>query len=587
MLTVRNKIRLGIILVFVVALLAGFLDFPNQFPGYIQSAWNGSIGQFTTENGRKPLSWEELPSFRLGLDLQGGTHLIYEADISEVPGTEQTSALEGVRDVIERRVNAFGVSEPLVQTSRSGDNWRIVVELAGISDVNQAINMIGETPLLEFKKLADPKPTELIDEQKVEIEEYNKIAIEAAEEILAKTLEPDADFAALAQQYSEDPGSADNGGSIGWMEPGKLVLEYEEAIFDQLTVGEITDSIVETAYGYHIIKKEDQKGGLQPDGTDDTQVLSSHILILKKSELDYAVPQEEWEYTGLTGKQLNKAVVQFDPNTNVPEVSLEFNDEGKELFADITEQNIGKVIGIFLDGEPISLPRVNEAIPSGKAVISGAFDIKEAKLLAQRLNAGALPVPINLISQETIGASLGSLSVEKSLRAGLIGLVLIGLFMLLYYRLPGLLADLSLIFYGLVILALFKLIPVTLTLSGIAGFILSLGMAVDANVLVFERLKEELKKGKTLGAAIEDGFIRAWPSIRDGNISTLITCLILMWFSTSLVKGFAITLGIGILVSMFSAMVVTKLLLRFLSQNKFANKIWLYGVNIKRQVLDS
>lgn len=572
MLSSRNKIRLSVLLILIVGFLAGFLDFPNY--------WDSAVDKL---NIGLP-HFYNLP-FHLGLDLQGGTHLIYEADVSQVPSKEQVSALEGVRDVIERRVNAFGVAEPLVQTSRSGNKWRVIVELAGIKDVNQAISMIGETPLLEFKKMAAPKAPELTDEQKQEIEEYNKNALAAAEEVLAKVLEPGVDFAALAQEYSEDHGSADNGGSIGWAKRGELVSEYEEAVFEKLAVGEITKELVKSQFGYHIIKKIDQRGGPKPDGTDDTEVLSSHILIRTKSELDYAEPQEEWEYTGLTGKQLKRAQVQFDPQTNMPEVGLEFNDEGTDLFAGLTEENVGKIIGIFLDGEPISLPRVNEPILSGRAIISGNFDIKEAKLLAQRLNAGALPVPINLISQETVGPSLGNLSVEKSLSAGIVGLILVAIFMLLYYRLPGILADISLAFYGLIVLALFKLIPVTLTLAGIAGFILSLGMAVDANVLVFERIKEELKKGKSVGYAIDEGFKRAWPSIRDGNVSTLITCFILMWFSTSLVKGFAITLSLGILVSMFSAMIVTKSLLRFCLTKKLANLTWLYGVKIKKEEL--
>jgi len=572
MISARNKIRLTTLLILVSALAAGFLDFPQY--------WDKTVDKL---NLGLP-HFYSLP-FHLGLDLQGGTHLIYEADVSQVPSGEQTSALEGVREVIDRRVNAFGVAEPLIQTSRSGDKWRIIVELAGILDINEAINMIGETPLLEFKKLGEPKPVVLTEEQQQEIKDSKIEAEKAAKDVLAKALVAGTDFAALTQEFSQDPVSADQGGSIGWQPRGVLVEEYEKAIFEKLAVGETSKELVETQFGYHIIKKIDQRGGPKPDGTDDTEVLSSHILFRTKSELDYTQPQDQWEYTGLTGKQLERAQVQFDQQTNVPEVLLEFDNEGKDLFAKITEENVGKVIGIFLDEEPISLPRVNEAIPSGSAVISGDFDIKEAKLLAQRLNAGALPVPINLISQETVGAFLGNLSVAKSLRAAIVGLILVGIFMLLYYRLLGLLANLSLIFYGLIILALFKLIPVTLTLAGIAGFILSLGMAVDANILVFERIKEELKKGHSIGRAIDEGFKRAWPSIRDGNVSTLITCFILMWFSTSLVKGFAITLSIGILVSMFSAMIVTRSLLRLVLTKKIANLSWLYGVKIKKEEL--
>ncbi|MBU1165024.1 protein translocase subunit SecD [Patescibacteria group bacterium] len=568
MLSQKNKIKFTVIGLILVGLAAGFLDFP-QIWDPIASTLN--IKNFTSE---------DFPPFRLGLDLQGGTHLVYQADISGVPDDEQSAALEGVRDVIERRVNAFGVSEPIVQTSRSGDKWRIIVELAGISDVNQAINMIGETPLLEFKQLGEPKVPTLNEDQQKEVEEFNRVALENVQGLLKRALSGE-DFATLAQEFSQDEGSAAVGGSIGWAQRGILVAEYEQAIFEDLAVGQISKELVQSQFGFHIIKKDDQRGGAKPDGTDDTEVASSHILIKTKSALDYFEGESEWEYTGLTGKHLKRSQVEFDQNTGIPEVALEFNDEGAELFATLTEENIGNVIGIFLDGEVISAPVVNEKIPSGRAVISGGFDIPEAKLLKQRLNAGALPVPINLISQETIGASLGNLSVEKSLIAAIIGLLLVAAFMLLYYRLLGVVADVSLVFYGVILLALFKLIPVTLTLAGIAGFILSLGMAVDANVLVFERIKEELRRGKTIGIAIDEGFRRAWPSIRDGNVSTLITCFILMWFSTSLVKGFAITLSIGVIVSMFSAMIVTKSILKIFLTNKISQTPWLFGVKGK------
>jgi len=244
---------------------------------------------------------------------------------------------------------------------------------------------------------------------------------------------------------------------------------------------------------------------------------------------------------------------------------LEFDNEGKDLFAEITERNLNKIVGIYLDGSPISLPRVNDKITDGRAIISGSFELEEAKLLAQRLNAGALPVPITLVTQQNIGASLGKVSVQKSLFAGIIGLVLVVLFMIIYYRLPGVIAIIALGIYTLIALAVFKLIPVTLTLAGVGGFILSIGMAVDANILIFERSREELREGKSLSTAVEEGFNRAWLSIRDSNISSLITCVILAWFGTSIVKGFAITLGIGVLLSMFSAITVTRTFMRLIA----------------------
>jgi len=251
------------------------------------------------------------------------------------------------------------------------------------------------------------------------------------------------------------------------------------------------------------------------------------------------------------------------------------------LFADITKRNVGKPVAIFLDGSPISIPTVNEAITSGDAVITGKFTIKEANLLAQRLNAGALPVPIALVNQNTVGASLGQASVKASLQAGLWGILLVALFMIVVYRLPGLISVLALAAYGCLILAIFKLWPVTLTLAGIAGFILSIGMAVDANVLIFSRLTEELRAGKPWQTALNESFRRAWPSIRDGNMTTLLTCLILIQFGTSIIKGFAITLTVGILVSMFSALIITKYLMKFIISNKLAARQWLFGVKSK------
>ncbi len=559
MMSQKNKIRLTAAAIFLIAILAIFLDFPDQIE----------------KSGLNLPGFLNLP-FRLGLDLQGGTHLIYEADVSQIPGADQSNAVEGVRDVIERRVNAFGVAEPVIQTTKTGNSWRIIVELAGISDVNEAIKMIGETPLLEFKEQNLNPQIELTDAQKQELENYNNEAKIRAEGVLVKTLKPGADFASLAKEYSEDPGSKEAGGSLGFAPRGSFVPEFDTVCSDELKPGEISKKAVQTQFGYHIIKKEAERG----EG-DSYEANCSHILIRTKSELDFGKAADEWLYTGLTGKQLKRSTIQFDPNTQAPEISLEFNDEGKDLFAAITRRSVGKPVAIFLDGSPISVPTVQEPILDGKAVISGKFTIPEAKLLAQRLNAGALPVPINLIAQETIGASLGNQSIAKSLQAGLVGLLAVCLFMILYYRLPGVAAVVALIFYGLILLAIFKIVPVTLTLPGIAGFILSLGMAVDANVLIFERLKEELKQDKPLTIALDEGFKRAWPSIFDGNVSTLLTCIILIGFTTSIVKGFAITLSIGILVSMFSAMIVTKIILKSVIKSKALTNLWLFGVRKK------
>ncbi len=666
----RGKIRWVFALIIVLTLLASLVD--------IGQYYNKAIDKF----GLPVPHTKEIP-FRLGLDLLGGTHLVYQADVSQIPVKDRNSAVEGVRDVIERRVNVFGVSEPIVQVNKTtAGDYRVIVELAGIKDVGEAIKMIGETPLLEFKE-ENIEIRELTKEEKEELDNYNIQAEKRAEEVLGKVISG-GDFSALANDYNEDENTKENkgdlgwitnkdnpeifaiaetievgktsvdllqtsqgyeiikveekrvktnpftneeekevkashlllcydgvegcetglskeetyekikqiketaspdnfadlakehstgpsapqGGDLGWFGKGMMVKPFEDTVFAQ-EVGAIS-FVVETQFGYHLIYKQDERL--------INEYKARHILIKTKTEEDIIGPQSEWALTELTGKNLKRASVQFNPNDNTPEVSLEFDDEGGKMFAEITGRNVGKSVAIFLDNYPISIPTVNEKITGGKAVISGSFNIKEAKLLAQRLNAGALPVPIDLINQQTVGASLGQKSVSDSLQAGIIGLILVAIFMVVFYRLPGLLAVFALAIYGILILAIFKLWPVTLTLSGIAGFILSIGMAVDANVLIFERFKEELRLGKPLDNAIEEGFTRAWPSIRDGNFSTLITCFILIQFSTSVVKGFAITLGLGIIISMFSAIVITKNFLRLAGGERLEGKRWLFGV---------
>jgi protein-export membrane protein SecD len=257
-------------------------------------------------------------------------------------------------------------------------------------------------------------------------------------------------------------------------------------------------------------------------------------------------------------------------------VALELTDEGAKLFADITKRNLNKIVAIYVDGQPISTPVVESEILNGQAVISGRFSVQEAKLLATRLNAGALPVPISLVSQQTVGASLGQDSLQKSLKAGLYGLFLVAAFMVLFYRLPGVVSVVALLVYVAIVLTVYKLIPVTLTLAGIAGFILSLGIAVDANILIFARLREELKAGRTLVQAVFDGFHRAWFSIRDSHVTTLLGAAVLYMFSTSSVKGFALTLGIGVLTSLFTATVVTRLFLNLFVGPRTEKRRWLF-----------
>lgn len=671
----RGKVRWVFVAIILITLVSGLIDAGVYYN-------KGADWLAIKSDNILKLPHVKETNFRLGLDLQGGSHLVYKAEVSNIDAKERAGAVEGVRDVIERRVNVFGVSEPVVQTSRSGDEYQVIVELAGIKDINKAIKMIGETPLLEFKEL-NTKIRKLTDKERAQLEEYNKKAEERAGEILGKIMSG-GDFSALARKFSEDEAtkdnggdlgwitkkdnpqifnlvkdlkigktstklylgsrgyeivkledkrvkknpftnkaeqeikashlllcyseidgcksgltkeqalakinkikkqatpdnfaelakkystgpSASNGGNLGWFGKGAMVKPFDETVFPQ-KIGTIAGP-VETKFGYHLIYKQGER--------PQEEYKAGYILIKTKKKEDITGPQTKWKNTELTGKNLKRARVEFNPNDNTPEVALEFDSAGTKLFGEITERNVGKPVAIYLDNYPISTPTVNEKITGGKAVISGSFNIKEAKLLAQRLNAGALPVPITLINQQTVGASLGHKSVADSLEAGIIGLILVVLFMILYYRLPGVLAVFSLIIYGLSVLALFKLWPVTLTLAGIAGFVLSIGMAVDANVLIFERIKEELRLGKPLDLAIDEGFRRAWPSIRDGNVSTLITCFILIQFSTSIVKGFAITLSLGIVISMFSAIVITKNFFNLISGPWLEKRKWLMGV---------
>ncbi len=547
-LTPRKKVWLAFGGILLLVLFSGLISYPK-----VPTAVPGA-------------SWFNKFNIQLGLDLKGGSHLVYQADVSQIAPSERAGALEGVRDVIDRRVNFFGVSEPVIQTNKVGDNWRVIVELPGVKDVNQAIKLIGETPILEFKE-QNNKPVD-----NTEIINYNNDAKKKAEGILAQAKQGQ-DFTALAKQYSEDDGSKTQGGDLNWFGRGLMVKPFEDAVFG-MKVNEIYPTVVESQFGYHIIKKTGERAG-----DKGPEVRASHVLIKTKA---LPVGEDQWVATSLSGKHLTKAQVQFDQQTGLPEVSLTFNDEGKKLFGEITGRNVGKPVAIFLDGAPISVPTVQQAITGGQAVITGNFNLTEAKQLAQRLNSGALPVPIKLLTQESIDASLGKDSIDKSLFAGLIGLALVAAFMILYYRLPGLLAIGALGLYSLLTLAIFKLWPITLTLAGIAGYILSVGMAVDANILIFERLKEELRSGKALNQAIEEGFKRAWTSIRDSNVSSLITAVILMWFGSSVVKGFAITLSLGILVSMFSAITVTRTLLRLLATGRITNWRWPFGVSKKK-----
>ena len=461
----KRRIYLILIGIVVLAFLTGNLSYPK----YLNQGIDFLDGRF---NVKIPRFWD-VP-FKLGLDLQGGTHLLYEADLSSIEKENYSSAMQGLRDIIERRVNFFGVAEPVVQTQEASGQHRLVVELAGIKEPAEAIKMIGRTPFLEFREQRTEEETQKILDKQKELEG----------------------------------------------------LTYEEV-----------------------------------------QKIENWELVL---EDPYFIS------TTLTGKYLERANLVFDQQTGAPLISLQFNNEGAEIFEQLTSQNVGKILGIFIDGVAISTPVVQEAISGGKAQITGDFTMEEAKELVRNLNAGALPVPIKLISQQTVGPTLGAVSLQKSLMAGLFGFLAVIMFLIIFYRFPGFLASLALGVYVALVLSLFKLIPVTLTLAGIGGFILSIGMAVDANILIFSRMREELKEEKSFVIALEEGFRRSWPSIRDGNLTTLIVALILFGLGTSFIKGFVLTLSIGILLSMFSAIFITRNLLRLFAGTRLEKWGWMW-----------
>lgn len=388
------------------------------------------------------------PRFELkkGLDIQGGMQVILKADMSQIETQDQEDALRSARQIISNRVDAYGINEPRIQTAKQGDQYRLIVELPGVSDQQQALNLVGRTAELEFKL------------------------------------------------FKSDPETASPSAAA---------------------------------------------------------VLSN------------------FKSTGITGQDLDRASMQFDQQTGEPVVALEFNQEGRDEFADVTKNNQGQVLAIFIDDVPVAMPVINSPILDGRAIMTGSFTVEDAQNLAIQLNAGALPVPIEVLEQRAVGASLGEISVQKSIQAGLIGLGLVATFMVLYYGLQGLIASVVLLIYALLTIAVYKIIGVTLTLPGVAGLLLTIGMAVDSNILIFERIKEELRVGQPFARAMELGFGKAWDSIKDANLATSMTALVLInpldfpFLNTSgLVRGFGVTLLIGVLISLFTGIVVSRNLLR-------------------------
>ena len=730
-------------------------------------------------------SWAKKQKIKLGLDLQGGTQLDYRIDLRSANARNEDDddsndvrihdVIEGVRTTIERRVNGLGVSEPQIYLSNVAGEDHIIVELAGIKNIEEAKAVVGKTIQLEFKEQKTEMDPEEVDKIKAEANEIlakakasgadftevgkasqtgdNKIefrenqedfvselpqhykdilpkmkagdvykdiidgsdgymvgaggnlseiktlvivqliekgnkereideqedfktvadeigaetsdiadktlssfpaverdalditgngkisdviesdgelkiykvgekkvgdkqvkashiligyqgaerseatrtkeeAKKRAEEVLKKAQDDPDNFAELAKEYSDGP-TGPTGGDLGFFGKDQMTKAFEDAAFS-MEKGEVSD-IVETEFGYHIIKLTDI------NETTDTKVTATVMTLpaseenrtkmegalervrthkitkqenyLAYNEIVFDITPDPWKSTGLDGSHFKYATVTYS-QIGSPQVSIQFDDSGAELFADITERLVGKPLAIFVGGELISAPRVNDKITGGSAVITGNYDLKEALQLANDLNTGAIDAPIILTGQYTISATLGDNALQFSLYAGLVGLIALVIFMILYYRLMGIFAVIALGIYSVIIVFVLNTTGIVMTLAGIAGIILSIGMAVDANILIFERTKEELNEGKNFTAATATGFERAWTSIRDSNVSSLITCAILWFFGNSIIKGFALMLGLGIVVSMFTAITVTKAFLQtiigsWLAKNRF------------------
>ncbi len=470
----RNKSIITTIITLVIAFFLAAYVQPSFFNDKVERL--DELTPFSIERRVKEVDFE------LGLDLQGGAHLVYLADLTGVEEREVNERMRALRDLIERRVDHFGIGEPLVQVR--GD--RLIVELPGVRDQEEAIEQIGETPFLEFKIARPEEELMKIEEKRTEVESF-----------LSKGID------------------------------------------------EITD--------------------------EDKELLEENV---ENWELSL---EDQFISVGLTGRFLRGATVNFNQVTGQPLVSLDFDREGGEILHQITKDNVGRSIATYLDDEIIQVATIQEEISGGQAQISGNLDVQEARDLARNLQIGALPVPIELLSQRSIGPALGQRSLSQSVQAGILGFLAVIVFICFYYKMLGVLASISLIVYMIFVLSVFKLLPVTMTLSGIAGFVLSIGMAIDANILIFARFREEMKEGKNFKKAFESGFSRAWPSIRDGNLTTLIVAMILFFVSTSFVQGFATVLIIGIVISVFVAMVVTRSLMGSFLGGKLAEikKLWL------------
>ncbi len=687
-----KRIDKGLVAILVATLLMALVALPDSFrPAMPQ---DGPLAAAS--------NWLRSKEVTLGLDLQGGTRLDYRVDLSNAErlnSDEDASndvavndLVEGVLATLERRVNSLGVSEPQIYSSNSAGERHVIVELAGIQNIEEAKAVVGKTIQLEFKEPkteADPNEIGLIREKgqallsqalapgadfskigeasktadgKIEFvaeadgfesdlpvhyaslmpllkvgevhpelvegggeysiseggsitekktlrivklvakenrekttETQEKVrashilipyqgAQSAAESVTRSKEEAQAEaerlaaeakakpeaFGELAKQHSSDQTSAEKGGDLDFFGKGAMVPAFEESAF-ALQKGEISEP-VETDFGFHVIQVTDRQEA-------STSTAQEPFYSYQEMALD--ITPDAWKATGLNGSHFKRATVTYT-QFGAPQVAIEFDKEGGEIFAELTEKLVNKPLAIFVGGELISKPTVEQKIAGGTAVITGTYTLQEAMSMAKDLNTGAIDAPILLSDQYTISATLGESALKASLIAGLIGFAAVALFMVLYYRLLGLVAVLALGVYSTLLIFILKTTPLVMTLAGIAGLILSVGMAVDANILIFERTKEELKEGQSFSAAIAAGFERAWSSIRDSNTSSLITCAILWFFGNSIIRGFALMLALGILASMFTAITVTRSFIRTLEKTKVAKSGFLLGVSLPK-----
>ena len=526
------------------------------------SLWRMSPEEQALNESQDPAGWLRLQkkAIKLGLDLRGGMHVVLEVDKSKLNPDEAADAVDRAKEILRNRVDAFGVSEPMIQ--KQGED-RIIVELPGITDVERAQDLIGRTALLEFKLAAPPEEAPPVFDRIDRVIEAaagrdtSTVAADTAggkspDDIFADPLADTADSQVITEKTPETRANADQ------TLPPELRTERP---FSSL-LGQGAGS------GWAVVKEDVPLVDLALERAKAEGAIPPHLQFAWGTRTDFEGSMEvERLYllnsqTEMTGKYLTDARPSFD-QFRKPIVTLQWTREGDRMFARLTGANVKRNLAIVLDGQVESAPVIQERIPSGGQITMGNGTYEDANDMAIVLRAGSLPAPVNIIENNVIGPSLGADSIRKGFTASLIGLLAVFLIMAVYYQLSGLIADIGLLLNGLFLLGIMSLLHATLTMPGIAGVILSLGMSVDANVLIFERIREEMRLGKTIRSSIDAGYARAMSAIVDSHVTTLITSLALFLFGTGPVKGFAVTLFWGVAISLFTAVVVTRVVFDF------------------------